>query len=421
MVCRLGVVAALGGGCPQVGVVCLADVSLSPGWTECFASEVGPVWCRKYLPISGPLRCLSDRLVRWKILLWDVADAARSLGERMWPLILVGLVKGSLVIVLSFPGMGLMGAPMPASAQNLRRNGQLWTMSEGLCKFSFISSEIIGDYVGQVKPGPLTPDRLPLCWGGQTMRGVEDNLAKMWQANLTEWYEENPEGDNLKKEENPAVGDNLKKEENPAVGDNLKKEENPAVGDNLKGQRWATSAGWGMDMMEENPKKGDNLKKEENPGVGDNLKGHRWAPSAGWGRTRRKPQGDNLKKKKEENPAEGDNLMREGAEENPGFGKTLMVGWRTMPGMGMRHRLATSGAYYFGSGGWGWLPFCLREVWKGRLARISWMRVIMYAWGDLEGLACQANWNFIVDRLKRWVGMKEGWKRGGLTLTWLNF
>ncbi|KAJ4453307.1 hypothetical protein PAPYR_12249 [Paratrimastix pyriformis] len=40
----------------------------------------------------------------------------------------------------------------------------------------------------------------------------------MWQANLTEWYEENPDGDNLKKEENPAVGDNLKKEENPPSG-----------------------------------------------------------------------------------------------------------------------------------------------------------------------------------------------------------
>ncbi|KAJ4453862.1 hypothetical protein PAPYR_11547 [Paratrimastix pyriformis] len=58
MVCRLGVVAALGGGCPQVGVVCLADVSLSPGWTECFASEVGP---RLILRISDiwPLRCLN--------------------------------------------------------------------------------------------------------------------------------------------------------------------------------------------------------------------------------------------------------------------------------------------------------------------------------------------------------------------------
>ncbi|KAJ4452670.1 hypothetical protein PAPYR_13106 [Paratrimastix pyriformis] len=310
------------------------DVSLSPGWTECFASEVGP---RLILRISDiwPLRCLSDRLVRWKILLWDVADAARSLGERMWPLILVGLVKGSLVIVLSFPGMGLMGAPMPASAQNLRRNGQLWTMTGGDAR--------AGQGVNGQTRTPLTPAAVPAGAGeegaavlrrrdalgivtpGVARERVEDNLAKMWQANLTEWYEENPEGDNLKKEENPAVGDNLKKEENPAVGDNLKKEENPAVGDNLKGQRWATSAGWGMDMMEENPKKGDNLKKEENPGVGDNLKGHRWAPSAGWGTDTEEenPKGDNLKKKKEENPAEGDNLMREGAEENPGFGENL--------------------------------------------------------------------------------------------------
>ncbi|KAJ4459525.1 hypothetical protein PAPYR_4585 [Paratrimastix pyriformis] len=115
MVCRLGAVAALGGGCPQVGVVCLADVSLSPGWTKCFASEVGP--------ISGPLRCLSDRLVRWKILLWDVADAARSLGENV-------------------------AAPMPASAQNLRMNGQLWTTSEGLVV-------TLGPVKGStVKPGP---------------------------------------------------------------------------------------------------------------------------------------------------------------------------------------------------------------------------------------------------------------------------
>ncbi|KAJ4457237.1 hypothetical protein PAPYR_7409 [Paratrimastix pyriformis] len=171
----------------------------------------------------------------------------------------------------------------------------------------------------------------------------------MWQANLTEWYEENPDGDNLKKEENPAVGDNL------------------------KGHRWATPAGWGMDTMEENPKKGDNLKKEENPAVGDNLKGHCWATSAGWGTDTEEenPKGDNLKK--EENPAEGDNLMREGAEENPDFGKTSMVGWRTMPGMGMRHRLATSGAYYFGSGGWGWLPFCLRALGTGRFGKGDWL------------------------------------------------
>ncbi|KAJ4454288.1 hypothetical protein PAPYR_11046 [Paratrimastix pyriformis] len=152
----------------------------------------------------------------------------------------------------------------------------------------------------------------------------------MWQANLTEWYEENPEGDNLKKEENPAVGDNLKKEENPAVGDNLKKEENPA--------------------------------KEENPGVGDNLKGHRWAPSAGWGTDTEEenPKGDNLKKKKEENPAEGDNLMREGAEENPGFGENLDGRMEDHAGDGNASQAGDIGAYYFGSGGWGWLPFCLR-------------------------------------------------------------
>ncbi|KAJ4453150.1 hypothetical protein PAPYR_12463 [Paratrimastix pyriformis] len=90
MVCRLGVVAALGGGCPQVGVVCLADVSLSPGWTECFASEVGP---RLILRISD---------------IWP-PEMPKLLG--MWPLILLRLVKGSLVIVLSFPGMGLHGPP----------------------------------------------------------------------------------------------------------------------------------------------------------------------------------------------------------------------------------------------------------------------------------------------------------------------
>ncbi|KAJ4452691.1 hypothetical protein PAPYR_13082 [Paratrimastix pyriformis] len=52
------------------------DVSLSPGWTECFASEVGPVWCRKYLP---NFRYLAPEM-------------PKLLG--MWPLILVGLVKG---------------------------------------------------------------------------------------------------------------------------------------------------------------------------------------------------------------------------------------------------------------------------------------------------------------------------------------
>ncbi|KAJ4454109.1 hypothetical protein PAPYR_11251 [Paratrimastix pyriformis] len=70
----------------EVGVVCLADVSLSPGWTECFASEVGP---RLILRISD---------------IWP-PEMPKLLG--MWPLILLRLVKGSMVIVLSFPGMGL--------------------------------------------------------------------------------------------------------------------------------------------------------------------------------------------------------------------------------------------------------------------------------------------------------------------------
>ncbi|KAJ4456449.1 hypothetical protein PAPYR_8351 [Paratrimastix pyriformis] len=95
---------------PEVGVVCLADASLSPGWTECFASEVGP---RLILRISD---------------IWP-PEMPKLVG--MWPLISLRLVKGSLAIVLSFPGVGLqMGAPMPASAQNLRMNGQLWTTSE---------------------------------------------------------------------------------------------------------------------------------------------------------------------------------------------------------------------------------------------------------------------------------------------------
>ncbi|KAJ4453778.1 hypothetical protein PAPYR_11657 [Paratrimastix pyriformis] len=304
MVCRLGVVAALGGGCPQVGVVCLADVSLSPGWTECFASEVGP--------ISGPLRCLSDRLVRWKILLWDVADAARSLGEKTFRNVAADSVKA---------GQGQTGGDARAG-QGV--NGQTRTP---------LTPAAVPAGAGEEGAAVLRRrDALGIVTPGVARERVEDNLAKMWQANLTEWYEENPDGDNLKKEENPAVGDNLKKEENPAVGDNLKKEENPAVGDNLKkeenpavgdnlkGHRWAPSAGWGTDTEEENPK-GDNLKKEENPAEGDNLK-----------KEENPAEGDNLKK--EENPAEGDNLMREGAEENPDFGENLDGGMEDHAGDG---------------------------------------------------------------------------------------
>ncbi|KAJ4454277.1 hypothetical protein PAPYR_11072 [Paratrimastix pyriformis] len=389
MVCRLGVVAALGGDCPQVGVVCLADVSLFPGWTECFASEVGP---RLILRISDiwPLRCLSDRLVRWKILLWDVVDAARSLGENVAAdSVKAGQGQPGYCFELSWNGVGLVVTLGPVKGST-------------------------------VKPGPLTPAAvLRVLERGGRWATVEDNLAKMWQANLTEWYEENPDGDNLKKEENPAVGDNL------------------------KGHRWATSAGWGTDTEEENPK-GDNLKKEENP-KGDNLKKEE-NPKGDNLKKEENPKGDNLKKeenpkgdnlKKEENPAEGDNLMREGAEENPDFGENLDGGMEDDAGDGNAAQAGDIGGIllwlrWLGLASF-WLTVCEnvflvavclvdsfefrqcswdREVWKGRLARISWLQVIMYAWGDLEGLACQANWNFIVDRFKRWVGMKEGWKRG---------
>ncbi|KAJ4453488.1 hypothetical protein PAPYR_12024 [Paratrimastix pyriformis] len=462
MVCRLGGVAALGGGCPQVGVVCLADVSLSALPRRWALSDIGnnyrfvgcwDVWQRLILRISD---------------IWP-PEMPKLVG--MWPLISLRLVKGSLALVLSFPGVGLMGAPvdyvapvyyfaivyyrarlsgtvagqtgmvpMPASAQNLRM------MTGGDAR--------AGQGVNGQTRTPLTPAAVPAGAGkegaaelrrldalgivtpGVARERVEDNLAKMWQANLTEWYEENLKKDNLKKEENPAVGENLKKEENPAAGDNLKKEENPAVGDNLKGHRWATPAGWGMDTMEENPK-GDNLKKEENPADGDNLKGHRWATLAGWGMDTEEenPKGDNLKK--EENPAEGDNLMREGAEENPDFGENLDGGMEDHAGDGNAAQAVDIGAILLWLRWLGLASFLLtvcanvflvavclvdsfefrqcswdREVWKGRQAQISWMQVIIYAWGDLEGLACQANWKVIVDRLKRWVGMKEGQKRG---------
>ncbi|KAJ4452613.1 hypothetical protein PAPYR_13176 [Paratrimastix pyriformis] len=279
-----------------VGVVCLADVSLSPGWTECFASEVGP---RLILRISDiwPLRCLSDRLVRWKILLWDVADAARSLGERMWPLILLRLVKGSLVIVLSFPGMGLMGAPMPASTKP-RMNGQLWTTSEGLV----------------VTLGPVK--------GQRSNQDLNTRSGKPHRV-----VRGKPDGDNLKKEENPAVGTTSR---------------------GIAGRH--RLGGDGHDGGK--PQEGDNLKKEENPAVGDNLKGiagrHRLGGDGHGGET----PGDNSRRRK---PAEGDNLMREGAEGEPQFWENLDGGMEDDAGDGNAAQAGDIGAYYFGSGGWGWL------------------------------------------------------------------
>ncbi|KAJ4452906.1 hypothetical protein PAPYR_12770 [Paratrimastix pyriformis] len=268
----------VGGGCPQVGVVCLADVSLFPGWTECFASR----WA-----LSGV-----GNNYRWKILLWDVADAARSLGEktfRMWPLILVGLVKGIIQFQYWTEQMG-------AQCLHLHKpqNGQLWTTSEGLVV-------TLGPVRGQRSNQDSLNTRSGSAGAGEeaaVLQRVEDNLAKM-AGKPHRVVRGKPDGDNLKKEENPAVGDNLKKEETPGIAGR-----------------------------------------------------HR----LGGGRTRRrKPQGDNLKK--EENPAEGDNLMREGAEENPDFGENLDGGMEDHAGDGNASQAGDIGAYYFGSGGWGWLPF----------------------------------------------------------------
>ncbi|KAJ4459700.1 hypothetical protein PAPYR_4086 [Paratrimastix pyriformis] len=88
--------------------------------------------------ISTDGRSFSGMLLMRHVL-WE----RKLLG--MWPLILVGLVKG--IIQFQY-WTEQMGAPMPASAQNLRRNGQLWTMSEGLVV-------TLGPVKGStVKPGP---------------------------------------------------------------------------------------------------------------------------------------------------------------------------------------------------------------------------------------------------------------------------
>ncbi|KAJ4453208.1 hypothetical protein PAPYR_12389 [Paratrimastix pyriformis] len=134
----------------------------------------------------------------------------------------------------------------------------------------------------------------------------------MWQANLTEWYEENPDGDNLKKEENPPSGTTSR----ASLGD----------------------TGWvGMDTMEENKGTTSRRRKTRRRGQpqGASLGDIGWVGTDTEENPRGQPQ-------KEENPPKGQ-PHEEGAEENPTLGKTSMVGWRTMPGMGMRHRLATSG------------------------------------------------------------------------------
>ncbi|KAJ4454876.1 hypothetical protein PAPYR_10277 [Paratrimastix pyriformis] len=367
MVCRLGVVAALGGGCPQVGVVCLADVSLSPGWTECFASEVGP---RLILRISDiwPLRCLSDRLVRWKILLWDVADAARSLGERMWPLILLRLVKGSLVIVLSFPGMGLMGAPMPASAQNLRMNGQLWTTSEGLVV-------TLGPVKGQrSNQDPLTPQRF--------LRVLEGGAAGLRKPHRV--VRGKPDGDNLKKEKTP-------------------------LGDNLKGHRWATPAGWGWTRWRK-PRRGQ--PQEENPPSGTTGAS---LGDIGWVGTDTEEENKGTTSRRRKTRRRGQ--PHEGSRGEPDFGENLDGGMEDDAGDGNAAQAGDIGGILLWLRWLGLASFCLRALGTGRFGKETGSDIMVASdnvrLGDLEGLACQANWNFIVDRFKRWVGMKEGGKGVG--------
>ncbi|KAJ4453687.1 hypothetical protein PAPYR_11797 [Paratrimastix pyriformis] len=301
MVCQLGVVAALGGGCPQVGVVCLADVLLSPGWTECFASEVGPVWCSEITtdiwPCDACLTVWSDgRSFSGMLLMRHVLWERKLLG--MLPLNSVKAGQGQPVIQFQY-WTQQMGAPMPASAQNLRMNGQLWTTSEGLVV-------TLGPVKGStVKPGPLTPAAVP-AGAGEGGR---------WATQTS------PSGTRKTRWGQPQEGGK------------------PAVGDNLKGHRWATPAGWGWTRWRK-PRRGQ-PQEGGKPAVGDNLKGHRWATSAGWGRTRRrKTQGGQ--------PQEGGNPPKgqphEGrAEENPDFGENLDGGMEDDAGDGNAAQVAGAG------------------------------------------------------------------------------
>ncbi|KAJ4453190.1 hypothetical protein PAPYR_12413 [Paratrimastix pyriformis] len=184
----------------------------------------------------------------------------------------------------------------------------------------------------------------------------------MWQANLTEWYEENPDGDNLKKEENPAVGDNLK---------------------GIAGRH--RLGGDGHDGGK--PRRGTTSRRKTPPSgtTSRGIAGRHRLGGDGHGGGKR---GTTSRRRK----TEGDNLMRGRSRENPDFGENLDGGMEDDAGDGNAAQAGDIGAYYFGSGGWGWLPFAYdsfefrqcswdREVWKGRLARISWLQVIMYAWG----------------------------------------
>ncbi|KAJ4452609.1 hypothetical protein PAPYR_13178 [Paratrimastix pyriformis] len=211
----------------------------------------------------------------------------------MWPLILVGLVKGIIQFQYWTEQMGAQCLHLHKTSEGMGNFGRRLVVTLGP-RFLRVLEE--GAAVLRRR------DALGIVTLGWPER-VEDNLAKMWQANLTEWYEENPMGTTSRREKT-AVGDNLKKEENPTVGDNLKKEENPPSGTTSRAA--LGDIGW----------------------VGGIAGRHRLGGDGHGG----KPQGDNLKK--EENPAEGDNLMREGAEENPDFGENLDGGMEDHAGDG---------------------------------------------------------------------------------------
>ncbi|KAJ4453659.1 hypothetical protein PAPYR_11810 [Paratrimastix pyriformis] len=196
----------------------------------------------------------------------------------------------------------------------------------------------------------------------------------MWQANLTEWYEEKPRWGQ------PQEGGKPRRRGQP---------QGASLGDRLGGDGHGGENPKGTTSRRRKPQ-GDNLKKEENP------------------------KGDNLKK--EENPAEGDNLMREGAEENPDFGENLDGGMEDDAGDGNAAQAGDIGGILLWLRWLGLASFCLRALGTGRFGKETGSDIMVASdnvrLGDLEGLACQANWNFIVDRFKRWVGMKEvekGW------------
>ncbi|KAJ4454435.1 hypothetical protein PAPYR_10886 [Paratrimastix pyriformis] len=276
-------------GCRSVAdVMRCADVSLSPGWTECFASEVGPM--------EDPSGMLLMRHVLWRENV--AADSVKA-----------GQGQPGYCFELSWNGVdGSSNACIRTKTSE--RMGRL-VVTLGPVKGS------------TVKPGPLTP-AVPAG------AGEEGPLAT----------QTSPSGTRKPRWGQPQEGGKPRRRGQPQG----------IAGRHRLGGGWTR---W------RKPQEGDNLKKEENPAVGDNLKGHRWATSAGWGRTRRRktPRGQ---PQEGGNPAEGDNLMREGAEENPDFGENLDGGMEDDAGdgnaAGWRHRGHTTWLRWLGLA-----SFCLRD------------------------------------------------------------